>query len=300
MPLKESQKALERLTNLLEKSESTFTNSVPALEKRIFSRVQTLLNGLDMRRGRLRATGANLRRINRIKREIRNIILSDQYLKDVNKYTSSFDAATELQTSFFKTLKTDFTQPEFINTLRETSITNTLEALTKSGIQSNVVDKAGDIIRSNIASSRSFSDLTDQMREFLTKTETSVGALQRHTSQIVTDALNTYAREYSQVVSENLNNDWFIYVGSLVKDSRPFCIALVRKKWIHRSEFGAITRGRIDINNNGNTKKVSLAGVKSQTNASNFITLAGGWSCNHIVSPINTEFVPMKIRKTFE
>lgn len=300
MPLEQSQKALTRLTNLLERSENTFTDSVPGLEKKIFNRVQVLLGELDMRRGRIRGTGANLRRINKIKREIRAIILSDEYLRDVNKYTKSFDAATELQTSFFQTLKTDFTQPKFINTLRDTSITNTLEALTESGIQSNVVDKAGDIIRTNIASSNSFSNLTDEMREFLTKTETSVGALQRHTSTIVTDALNTYAREYSQVVSENLDNDWFVYVGSLVKDSRDFCIALVKKKWIHRSEFGAITRGRIDIDNDGDTEKVSLAGLKPNTNASNFITLAGGWQCNHIVAPINKEFVPLKVRRNFE
>lgn len=299
MPLRQSQKALERLTALLEKSENTFTDSVPGLEKKIFARTQTLLSELDMRRGKLRATGANLRRINRIKREIRGVILSDEYLRDVDKYTKSFDAATELQTAFFRTLQTDFTQPKFINTLRETSIANTLEALTGSGVQSSVVDKAGDIIRTNIADSNSFSNLTDEMREFLTKTETSVGALQRHTSQIVTDALNTYAREYSQVVSENLNNDWFIYVGSIVRDSRDFCIALVKKKWIHRSEFDQITKGNIDIDNDGDTEKVSLAGVKPQTNASNFITFAGGWSCNHIVSPINKEFVPAKLRAMF-
>ena len=300
MALEQSEKALRRLSNLLDSSEDTFTDSVPALQKKIFNRVQTLLAELDTRRGKIRATGANLRKINRIKRDIRQIILSDEYLRDVNKFTKSFDTATELQTAFFTTLKSDFSQPKFINTLREVSIKNTVEALTESGIQSNIVDKAADIIRTNIADSNSFSNLSDEMRNFLTKTEQSVGALQRHTSQIVTDALNTYAREYSQVVSENLDNDWFIYVGSLVKESRDFCIALVKKKWIHRSEFTQITKGNIDIDNDGDTEKVSLEGVKPQTNASNFITFAGGFNCNHIVAPINEEFVPAKIRKNFE
>ncbi|KKN74652.1 hypothetical protein LCGC14_0388540 [marine sediment metagenome] len=300
MSLEQSEKALNRLVRLLDKSEDTFTDSVPALEKKIFSRVQILLGELDKRRGRIRATGANLRKINRIKRDIRAIILSDQYLKDVDKFTKSFDTATELQTAFFTTLKSDFTQPKFINTLREVSIQNTVQALTESGIQSNIVDKAANIIRTNISDSNSFSNLMDEMRGFLTKTEESVGALQRHTSQIVTDALNTYAREYSQVVSENLDNDWFIYVGSLVEDSRDFCIALVKKKWIHRSEFTQITKGNIDVDNDGDTEKVSLQGVKPQTNASNFITFAGGFNCNHVVAPINEEFVPEKLVKRFK
>lgn len=300
MSLKRSERALKRLTNLLDSSEDTFTDSVPDLQVKIFNRVQTLLRALDIRRNKIRATGANLRKINRIKRDIRTIILSDEYLRDVDKFAKSFETVTELQTTFFQTLKTDFTQPKFINTLRDISVKNTIEALTQSGIQSNIVEKAANIIRSNIAESNSFTNLTQEMRVFLTKTEESVGALQRHTSQIVTDSLNTYAREYSQVVSESLDNDWFIYVGSIVKDSRDFCIALVKKKWIHRSEFPAITKGKIDIDNDGDDETVSLQGLKPQTNESNFITFAGGFNCNHLVSPIDEEFVPKKIRKRFE
>ena len=299
MSLRKSEEALLRLTNLLDKSEDTFRDSVPGIQRKIFNRTRTLLRELDTRRGEIRKTGANLRKINRIKRDIRAIILSKEYLADVNKFTRSFDAVTELQTTFFITLKSDFTTPKFIKTLQEVSIKNTQQALTASGIQANVVDKAGDIIRTNIAEGRSFSQLSDEMRVFLTKTEESVGALQRYTSQITTDALNTYAREYSQVVSENLNNKWFLYVGSLVKDSRDFCIALVRKKFIHISEFPAITRGRIDVNNDGTDETVSLQGVKKETNASNFITLAGGFNCNHIVAPINEEFVPKKLVDRF-
>jgi len=300
MALKQSEEALKRLSSLLDKSEDTFTDSVPALQEKIFNRIQTLLGELDTRRGKIRATGANLRKINRIKRDIRAIILSKEYIRDVDKFTKAFDTATELQTAFFTTLNPDFSQPKFINTLRDVSVKNTIEALTESGIQANIVDKSADIIRTNIADSNSFSNLMDEMREFLTKTEESVGALQRHTSQIVTDALNTYAREYSQVVSENLDNDWFLYVGSLVRDSRDFCRALVEKKFIHRSEFAQITKGNIDVDNDGDTEKVSLQGVKPQTNASNFITFAGGFNCNHIVAPINEEFVPKKLRLRFK
>lgn len=300
MSLQDSEKALVRLTNLLDKSEDSFTGSVPALQRKIFTRVQALLKDLDLRKDNVRASAANLRKIRRIKREIERIILSDQYLKDVDKFTKSFNTATELQTSYFTTLKSDFTQPQFINTLREVSVQNTVEALTGSGIRADVVDKAGDIIRTNIADGNTFANLTEEMRVFLTKTEESVGALQRHTSQIVTDSLNTYAREYSQNVAESLNSQWFLYVGSLVKDSRDFCKALIKKKWIHKSEFPAITRGKIDVDNDGDDETVSLQGVKKETNASNFQSLAGGWNCNHVVAPINEEFVPKKLRRRFE
>lgn len=300
MPLERSEKALSRLTNLLDKSEDSFTDSVPEVQRKIFARVQVLLRDLDLRKDNVKQSAANLRKITKIKREIEKIILSDEYLKDVDKFAKSFDAVTDLQTSFFTTLKSDFTQPKFISTLREVSVQRTVEALTGAGVRADVVEKAGDIIRTNVADGNSFTNLNEELRTFLTKTEESVGALQRHTSQIVTDSLNTYAREYSQVVSETLDNEWFIYVGSLVKDSRDFCKALVKKKWIHKSEFPAITKGRIDIDNDGDNETVSLQGVRPQTNASNFITFAGGFNCNHVVAPINEEFVPNKLRRRFE
>lgn len=300
MSLAQSEKALRRLTNLLDSSEDSFRSSVPGIERRTFAKVQVLLKELDLKGTTIKQSAKNLRKINRIKREIQNAILSEEYINDVSKFTETFNTATKLQTEYFVTLQSNFTQPKFINTLLDVTIANTTEALTEAGIRANVVDVAGDIIRNNIAGGNSFRNLNKEIRTFLTKTEESVGALQRHTTNIVIDSLNTYAREYSQVVSDDLNSQWFLYVGALVKNSRDFCIALVKKKFIHKSEFTQITKGNIDVDNDGDTEKVSLDGLKPNTNASNFQTLAGGFSCNHVVAPINEEFVPKKIRKNFE
>lgn len=294
------EKSLRTLTTFLDNSIDNFTEDVPDVQKQIFRRVQLLLRDLELRKGSVKASVKNLRKINRIKREIEQIILSDKYLGEVDTFTEAFNKATDLQTDYFLTIKSDFEVPKFVDVLRQTSITNTRAALTESGIQANVVDKAADIIQRNITEGASFGDLVDDMRVFLTNTEESVGALQRHTSQIVTDSLNTYAREYNKVVSDNLNAQWFLYVGGLVQASRDFCRALVKKKWIHKSEFSQITKGNIDVDNDGDTEKVSLDGLKPNTNASSFQTLAGGFNCNHVVAPISEEFVPAKIRRNFE
>ncbi len=294
------EQSLRTLTTFLDNSIDNFTEDVPGVQNQIFRKVQLLLRDLDLRRGSVKASVKNLRKINRIKREIERIILSDKYMGEVNTFTEAFGKVTELQTDYFLTIKSDFTTPKFIETLQLTSIASTRAALTESGIQANVVDRAADIIQRNITENASFGDLIDDMRVFLTNTEESVGALQRHTSQIVTDSLNTYAREYNKVVSDNLNSQWFLYVGSLVEASRDFCRALVKKKWIHKSEFSQITEGNIDIDNDGDTEKVSLDGLKPNTNANSFQTLAGGFHCNHVVAPIAEEFVPAKIRKNFE
>lgn len=288
------EQSLLSLTNLLDSSIDSFTGDVPGLQDQVFRRVQLLLRDLDLSRGSVRATAKNLRKINRIKREIESLVLNPKYLKSVNDFADAFNRGTALQTSYFATIQEGFTTPKFIDTLRQASIDNVKIALTESGIRANVVDKAGGIIQRNITERASFGDLVEDMRIFLTETPESVGALKSYTSQIVTDSLNTYAAEYNRFVSDNLNLEWYIYSGSLVKDSRAFCISLVKKKWVHKSEFGAVARG------NFIPKPIDLKGLKPGTNASTLQINRGGYRCNHLLTPIATEFVPEKLVKKFE
>lgn len=288
------QQRLTELTAFLDGSIDNFSEDIPALQNTIFRRVSVLLKDLDLRRGDIKATAANLRKINRIKREIERLILSDKYLKEVKTFTEAFNKGTALQTAYFTTIKKDFTTPQFIETLREASIQNTKIALTEAGIQANIVDKAGQIIQTNITERASFSSLVDDMRIFLTETPESVGALKRYTSQIVTDSLNVYAAEYNRFVSDSLDLQWYIYSGSLIKDSREFCKSLIKKQWVHKSEFGKVARGDFI------PKPKDLKGLKPNTNADTLQINRGGWACRHLLTPIAEEFVPAKLRAKFD
>jgi len=288
------QQSLSSLTEFLDNSIDNFSSDIPDVQNQTFKRVQGLLRELDIRRGSVKASAANLRKINRIKREIEFLVLSDKYLKDVDKFTLAFDKSTTLQTTYFSTIKEGFQTPKFIETLQKASIDNTKVALTQSGIRANVVDKAGDIIQRNITESASFGDLVDDMRNFLTQTPESVGALKRYTSQIVTDSLNTYAAEYNRFVSDNLNLKWHVYSGSLVKDSRSFCKSLIKKEYIHKSEFGKVSSGSFV------PKPIDLKGLKPGTNAKTLQVFRGGFNCNHLLTPVTDEFVPDKIRARFK
>ncbi|KKN67218.1 hypothetical protein LCGC14_0463910 [marine sediment metagenome] len=293
MSLQQSQSLLSQLNDLIDGSVDSFNESIPRLQKDILNRIQLLLRDLDIRRGDIRPTVANLRKINRLKREIQNAVLNDKYLKQVNVFGQSFEKVTELQTEYFASLQKGFKLPAFVNQLKKTSVDAMVEGLTEAGIRSNITEKAAQIVERNITEGAGFNDLMDEMRTFLTKTDKGTGALSRYTQVLTTDSLNGFAREYNQIVSEDLGMEWFQYTGALVEKSRDFCIALVKKRWIHISEFDKITKGTI------NGKKVSLAGLKPNTNAQTFRSKAGGYSCNHLVAATNEEFVPKNIREKF-
>lgn len=299
MSLKQSQALLSQLNDLIDSSVDKFNESIPRLQKDIFRRIQLLLKDLDTKRGNIRPTVLNLRKINRLKREIQNAVLNEKYLKQVGVFSESFDKVSKLQTEYFASLEAGFELPAFVKKLKSESIIAMTEGLTEAGIRANITEKAANLVRRNITEGASFGELAEDMRTFLTKTETSVGALSRHASLLTTDALSGFAAEYNQIVSEDLDFKWFIYTGALVEESRDFCIALVKKKWIHISEFGDITNpGKKFALING--KSVSKAGLKPNTNPVTFRSLRGGFFCGHLVSPINSEFVPKNLREKFE
>lgn len=287
------EQSLSELVEFLDMTIDGFAEDIPKIQDQTFKKVQSLLKDLDLLRGNVKASAKNLRKINRIKRDIENLVLSPRYKKNIGILGDAFNKTTELQSSYFNTLKSDFTTPDFINTLRDASIQNTKVALTQSGIRANVVDKAGDLIQQSISEGASFSDMIDVMRNFLTETPTGAGALKRYTSQIVTDSLNTYAAEYNRFVSDNLDLKWFIYSGSLIKTSRSFCISLIKKKWVHKSEFGKVAHG------NFIPRPRDLKGLKPGTNAKTLQIKRGGYACRHLLTPIAEEFVPKKIRDKF-
>ena len=298
MSLQQSQVILNQLNELIDGSVDRFSENIPRLQRDIFNRIQLLLRDLDIRRGQIRPTIKNLRKINRLKREIQNAILNDKYLKQVSVFGQSFEKVTKLQTTYFASLEKGFTLPVFVKALKSESIAAMTEGLTEAGIRANITEKAAEIVTRNIAEGANFGDLMDEMRTFLTKTETSVGALSRYANVLTTDSLNGFAREYNQIVSEDLDFKWFIYTGALVDESRDFCRSLVKKKFIHISEFRTITNPGKKFALISN-KSVSKAGLKPNTNPVTFRSKAGGFNCNHLVSPINEEFVPKELQEKF-
>ena len=191
---------MSQLNELIDGSVDKFNENIPRLQRDIFNRIQLLLRGLDVRRGKIRSTVANLRKINRLKREIQNAILNDKYLKRVDTFGKSFEKVSLLQTEYFATLESGFTLPSFVSQLKKTSVEAMVEGLTEAGIRANITEKAGEIVTRNISEGASFGELMTEMREFLTKTESSVGSLSRYSNLLTTDALNGFAREYNQIV----------------------------------------------------------------------------------------------------
>ena len=298
--------SIEEIHTTIQRKIEEFNKDVPKLQNESLRRVINVLKSLDTRSGKLVNSLANLRKLRRLKSAILDSILTKNYRKEVDQYIASFKEVQALQSGYFSATFKDFKTLDAITELRRQTIVDVGITLGEVGLESTIVVPAQEIIRRNLASGSDFGTLVQEMRGFLTQTETGVGALARHSSTYTIDTLNIFAAEYDKAVTDDLGLMWSKYLGSLVKDSREFCVHLVAKKFVHNSEIPTIINDHpsspFSLSKKGliQGKRVSLAGLKKATKVSNFRILRGGWHCQHRLVPISDQAVPERLRKKFE
>lgn len=98
--------------------------------------------------------------------------------------------------------------------------------------------------------------------------------LQAYATQIARDTIYTYNGTIQDVIKKKFNLDKFIYVGGLVKDSRPFCKHLVAQN------------RKIELKEIPQLVIAYPQGLRPNTIMENFLEVRGGFNCNHIAMPV--------------
>lgn len=295
---------VKRIVKTVNDAVEDFEKAVPRIQREMFREVELVIKSLDVdSKGNITPTVANLKKIKRIKRKLNKAILDKDYLAAVNKYGKSFGTTSKNLENYFRDTFDDFVRPSNISEVKNLAVFEVRESLTQSGIEANITNRVVSILRENTQASASFSNTAERIRNLMTDTKTGKGALRRYTNTIITDSINTFARSYNEIVAQDLDIEWFQYVGALVKDSRAWCEHMVAKRWIHRSEIKGpppimhhFPQTQVPLN-----KKTGLPeGMKANTTTENVLVLAGGWNCNHQFIPTPKEAVPRPIRERFE
>ena len=104
-------------------------------------------------------------------------------------------------------------------------------------------------------------------------------------------SMNQFAfadRAFSFAQSEDLNPEWFVYRGGLIKDSRCFCKER-NGGYFHRFEVESWGSGA-DLGACG-TGDLWQGAIKG-TNSSNIWIVLGGYNCLHSIMPVSSFRVP--------
>ena len=281
-----------------------FNKSVPDIEKDLTARINNIIKGLDTGSdGSIKTTISNLKKMQSIQREMERAFESDEYLKQVESFTSSYDAIANLETDYFGKVLKEFAEPSIMPEIKAQSIKTVTERLTGSNIVANVIEPINELVRQGIESGVQWDDLRTSINDFLVGADGGTGALSRYTTTITNDSLNVYSRTYENIIAEREGLEWYEYVGRELVDTRDFCLALDSAKWFKKSDIPNLIDGEIKNYKTGDTKTVPLYkktgkphGMKAETTTDNFVQLCGGWNCAHHAFPVPTELVPDNIR----
>lgn len=282
------------IVNEIQKFVDRFAAKIEPVQQRLYAKVMAVLKDVSVdSEGNIKRTSANMKLIKSVEKDLKSIIQNQEYQQNIADLKKYLDETIKLQQEYFKATD-DAGKPSVMGEIQDQAFRSTVDVLTGAGIQSNLVNAATDIVSQGITEGASFADMNDQLRKFMVGDNETNGKLLSYSKQIVSDTLHTTSRNYNSIMTEKLGMEWFQYVGATVKDSRPWCKALVKKRWIHESELGSICRGVID------GTQVSRQGLMPDTNKSNVISRCGGWNCSHSMVPVPSELVPKAIRERFE
>ena len=259
-----------------------FTDGLDAMQKKNFNKVYALLKDLSLDAdGNIKPTIENLKVIQRVKRVLADGVDNPTYNDKVSELQTSIDKVTELQTAYYSKVFKDFTLPKSIDKLNELTFDSVVDQLTSAGIDENVVNLSANIVEDNIKSGASFTDLVSQLEDKMLGTKEIEPKLVSYSKQVINDTLSSFARNYHNIVTNDLELEWYTYIGAEIDTTRPFCHAMHEKKYIHQSEFAGCISGRLL----GLDTKKAHQGMYPDTNSENLVTNCGGYNCGHQLVP---------------
>jgi len=294
---------IKQLIETLDKSVKDFQESIPEIQRQISSEVELFIKDLDIEGDTIKSSVSNIRKIAAFKDKIWNIIKKSDYSEKLDKFIESFNEVAVIQNKYFESISDKFKTTPLLKEITKQSIESTIDYLTEAGLNNALIQPVHDILLTNSTTGGSWSAMAKQIRDFITANNDTVGALERYTSQVTTDSLNQYSRQYMQTVTNDLGYNWFAYRGALIASSRTFCEACRKKEYIHRSEFPQVIKGNFkefkDMDGQIYDKTGLPQGMIDGTDASNFLVYAGGYSCNHVLVPTSDALIPKELRDKF-
>lgn len=275
----------ELINSIINNAVSEFNEGLEKTQSSTYNTVLGYIKQLDIdANGNVKKTSKNIRIVNRINKAINNEIITETYKNRVNKYVSSFNKIEAGQKEYFgKEFSTlSATSSKYLDKIKADTVSRVTQQLLDSGFDANLIEPLKDLINKNVTSGATFSDMVEEVRNFILGNEEIDGSLLRYTKQITADTLHIYSGEYNTGVAEDLGLKFVKYSGSSKDTTRDFCRQR-SNKYYHKQEVKLWA-------------SLDWAGKMRGTTSSNIFSRAGGYHCRHLIIYVSEFIVPQSVK----
>lgn len=282
--IEEKEKNLNRIPDKL-------LTDIQKSEKEIYGKIISLLDKLKRdSSGNIEISKANIAIAADITNELKIILNTKSYLKSLREFANGFDTQAEFNDDYFRKVFKGFKTSVTADALLQKAKKAALDQLLGAPAEASFITPVAGIVDTAVSSGVPWTDLSNQIKDFVLGADGDNGKLAQHASQVAYDSFAFSDRAYTNIISETLDSKWRLWSGSQLETSRCFCEER-KGKYFHVEEIRAWGRGE-DI---GACKSgTHWQGADANTNEQTIFIVAGGYRCIDSILPVSVSVVPLE------
>jgi hypothetical protein len=257
----------------LEKVPDAFINSLAAVNRSIYSRMEELLDQLDTTGGNIALTDSNLLLASQVAELVGQIATTPEYIEALTAFAQSFEQQADITDAYmqevFGRLPEIGSRAQIINASRVAA----LEQLTGAALIQELGQPLQQQILASVQNGATKKEVTKFVKEFLEGgLDGKESRLKAYAGTIVDTTFSVFDRTYTQILSKDLGVEFYRYSGTIIKTTRQFCKDRAGKYF---------TTEEVKAWGNQN-----WAGRIEGTNENTIFAYCGGWNCRHSILPV--------------
>jgi hypothetical protein len=271
-----------------------FQKSLEGQQSEQLTKVNALLQRLQFDGDNLRMSNANLQIISDLTYELKSIVLTDEYIKDVTKFANEFTKQAAVNKELISMSIEGAIIPQVADAYISNAKKNAIESLIGAPIDANFIKPIQSLLETAVTSGSSTKETLESIRLFVAGSPDKDSKLLKYAKQITNDSFAIADRTYTNIVATALDIEWYYYSGGDFATTRCFCEERVGN-YYHYLEIESWGKGKnLGKCNIGGGK---WAGMIPTTDKSTIFTFAGGYNCQHSIMPVSDLVVPKSDKK---
>ena len=278
--------AIMAILDNIDESVDFLENDMKDIQDKLEEYLVEALFLFDISKGRFKSNQKYNSIIARIGREMNKILHKEGYRGSIDQYLNELDDVEDANVRLQKTFNELEVELSTLSPAKKFVFDQSEYYLKGTGLQEGFIQPVKYLLMQQVTSGASVMESKKVLHRWtkgeLTDGKETMGRqtpnLQRYSTQIARDTAYQYQGVINQIIQEEFDLESFIYVGNLIKDSRPLCVHLVDlDRPIKFDELPPLLKKYPEGQIKGTTKE-------------NFIVYRGGYNCRHTVTPVSSNF----------
>jgi hypothetical protein len=286
---------IEERIDRLESVPDKLQSAIEKQDERLFKQILSDLGQLETKDGKIVASKSNLAKINGILENLKQTLFGSDYLDSIKEFAGEIATQAKLNNQIMEATVGSFNDDEMFKATVQSSQKNALLLMDESAVAHNFLTPLAEILTNSIVSNVSYTQAVQTLRENMVGEN---ALLSRYAKVIIKDTFSVSDRQYNQLISKAHGIEFYRYDGGKIKTTRYFCC--VRSNSIYHYKEISSWGSKPSLWNKGDASgcdKKQGGGMNPDTNSSTIFSYLGGYSCQHILVPIATEYVPENVKQ---